>query len=149
MAVTATPIFVQSPLIGYLDMSAQTACTTRGKTATASLAGANIIQLLNTTTNGARIDSIQVNACSTAIGSQTAANLVGIWIWDGTNAQLYTEITVTASTSTSATVAGFTTTITFTNPLVLPSTYKLYASVSVTTTASTTALQVFTFGGSY
>jgi len=148
MAVTATPIFVQSPLIGYLDMSAQTACTTRGKTATASLAGANIIQLLNTTTNGCRVDSIQVNACSTSMTATTAANLVGIWIWDGTNAQLYNEIAVTAVVP-STTTAGFTTTITFTNPLVLPSTYKLYASVSVTTTASTTALQVFTFGGSY
>ena len=148
MPVTATPIFVQSPLIGYLDMSAQTACTTRGKTATASLAAANIIQLLNTTTNGCRIDSIQVNACSTSITATTAANLVGIWIWDGTNAQLYNEIAVTAVVP-STTTAGFTTTITFTNPLVLPSTYKLYASVSVTTTASTTALQVFTFGGSY
>lgn len=148
MAVTATPIFVQSPLIGYLDMSAQTACTTRGKTATASLAAANIIQLLNTTTNGCRVDSIQVNACSTSMTATTAANLVGIWIWDGTNAQLYNEIAVTAVVP-STTTAGFTTTITFTNPLVLPSTYKLYASVSVTTTASTTALQVFTFGGSY
>jgi hypothetical protein len=148
MPVTATPIFVQSPLIGYLDMSVQTACTTRGKTATASLAGANIIQLLNTTTNGCRIDSIQVNACSTSITATTAANLVGIWIWDGTNAQLYTEIAVTAVVP-STTSAGFTTTLTFTNPLVLPSTYKLYASVSVTTAASTTALQVFTFGGSY
>jgi len=148
MAVTATPIFVQSPLIGYLDMSAQTACTTRGKTATASLAGANIIQLLNTTTNGCRVDSIQVNACSTSMTATTAANLVGIWIWDGTNAQLYNEIAVTAVVP-STTTAGFTTTITFTNPLVLPSTYKLYASVSVTTTASTTDLQVFTFGGSY
>lgn len=148
MPVTATPIFVQSPLIGYVDLSAQTACTTRGKTATASLAGANIVQLLNTTTNGCRIDSIQVNACSTSITAPTAANLVGIWIWDGTNAQLFTEIAVTAVTP-STTVAGFTTTLTFTNPLVLPSTYKLYASVTVTTTASTTALQVFTFGGNY
>ena len=78
----------------------------------------------------------------------TAANLVGIWIWDGTTAQLYNEIAVTAVVPSTAT-AGFTTTITFTNPLVLPSTYKLYASVSVTTTAITTALQVFTFGGSY
>jgi hypothetical protein len=146
--VTATPIFVQVPLIGYLDMSAQTACTTRGKTATASLATANIVQLLNTTTNGCRIDSIQVNACSTSITAATAANLVGIWIWDGTNAQLFTEIAVTAVTP-STTTAGFTTTLTFTNPLVLPSTYKLYASVTVTTTASTTALQVFAFGGSY
>lgn len=148
MPVTATPIFVQSPLIGYLDMSAQTACTTRGKTATASLAGANIIQLLNTTTNGCRIDSFQVNACSTSITAASAANLVQIWIWDGTNAQLYTEITVSAVTP-STTTAAFTTTVTLTNPLVLPSTYKLYASLTVTTTASTTALQCFCFGGNY
>lgn len=148
MPVTATPIFVQAPLIGYLDMSAQTACTTRGKTATASLAAANIVQLLNTTTNGCRIDSIQVNACSTSITAATAANLVQIWIWDGTNAQLYTEIAVSALTP-STTTAAFTTTLTLTNPLVLPSTYKLYASVTVTTTAATTALQVYTFGGAY
>lgn len=148
MPVTATPIFVQAPLIGYLDMSAQTACTTRGKTATASLAAANIVQLLNTTTNGCRIDSIQVNACSTSITAATAANLVQIWIWDGTNAQLYTEIAVSALTP-STTTAAFTTTLTLTNPLVLPSTYKLFASVTVTTTAATTALQVYTFGGAY
>lgn len=148
MPVTPTPIFVQSPLIGYLDMSVQSACTTRAKTATASLAGAFIFQILNTTTNGCRIDSIQVNACANLIGGATTANLVGIWIWDGTNAQLYTEIPVTALTP-SATVASFTTTLTFTNPLVLPPTYKLYGSVSVATTAAANALQVFTFGGSY
>lgn len=148
MPVTATPIFVQSPLIGYLDMSAQTACTTRGKTATASLAAANIVQLLNTTTNGCRIDSFQVNACSTSITAASAANLVGIWIWDGTNAQLFTEIAVSAITP-STTTAAFTTTVTLTNPLVLPSTYRLYASLTVTTTANTTALQCFCFGGNY
>ena len=148
MPVTSTPIFVQSPLIGYLDMSAQTACTTRGKTATASLAAANIVQLLNTTTNGCRIDSFQVNACSTSITAASAANLVQIWIWDGTNAQLYTEIAVSAITP-STTTAAFTTTVTLTNPLVLPSTYRLYASLTVTTTASTTALQCFCFGGNY
>lgn len=148
MAVTATPIFVQAPLIGYVDISAATACTTRAKTATASLVTPTFYQLLNTTTNGARIDSIQVNACSTAIGATSALGLVGIWIWDGTNAQLYTEIAITAVVP-SATAAAFTTTLTLVNPLVLPSTYKLYASSTVTLTASTTALQVFAFGGSY
>jgi hypothetical protein len=33
--------------------------------------------------------------------------------------------------------------------LVLPSTFALYASVGVTTTASTTALSVQAFGGAY
>lgn len=148
MPVTATPIFPQTPIIGYLDMSAQTACSTRGKTATASLAGANIVQLLATQTNGCRIDSITVNACSTSMTSATAANLVGIWIWDGTNAQLFTEIAVSAVTP-STTAAAFTTTLNLPNPLVLPSTHRLYATVSVTTVANTTALQVFCFGGAY
>jgi hypothetical protein len=148
MAVTATPIFVQAPYIAATTLAAQTACTTRGPTATANLAAANIIQIVPTSTNGLRIDSIQVNACSTSFVAPTAGNIVGIWIWDGTTAFLFTEILVTAVTP-STTVAGFTSTLTFANPLVLPSTFKLYASVSVTTTAATTALQVTAMGGSY
>ena len=148
MPVTATPIFAQAPYMACTTLAAQTACTTRGPTATANLAAANIIQIVPTSTNGLRIDSIQVNACSTAFTSATAGNIVGIWVWDGTTAFLFTEILVTAVTP-STTVAGFTSTLTFANPLVLPSTFKLFASVSVTTTAATTALQVSVMGGSY
>jgi len=148
MAVTATPIFAQAPYMVCTTLAAQTACTTRGPTATANLAAANIVQIVPTSTNGLRIDSIQVNACSTSFVAATAGNIVGIWVHDGTTAFLFTEILVTAVTP-STTVAGFTTTLTFANPLVLPSTFKLYASVSVTTTASTTALQVSVLGGSY
>lgn len=148
MAVTSTPIFAQAPYMACTTLAAQTACTTRGPTATANLAAANIVQIVPTSTNGLRIDSIQVNACSTSFVAATAGNIVGIWVHDGTTAFLFTEILVTAVTP-STTVAGFTTTLTFANPLVLPSTFKLYASVSVTTTAATTALQVSVMGGSY
>ena len=148
MPVTATPIFAQAPYMACTTLAAQTACTTRGPTITANLATANIVQIVPTSTNGLRIDSIQVNACSTSFVAATAGNIVGIWVHDGTTAFLFTEILVTAVTP-STTVAGFTTTLTFANPLVLPSTFKLYASVSVTTTASTTALQVCVMGGSY
>lgn len=148
MAVTSTPIFAQAPYMACTTLAAQTACTTRGPTATANLAAANIVQIVPTSTNGLRIDSIQVNACSTSFVAATTANIVGIWVWDGTTAFLFTEILVTALTPSTA-VAGFTTTLTFANPLVLPSTFKLYASVSVTTTAATTALQVSVMGGSY
>ena len=148
MPVTSTPIFAQAPYMACTTLAAQTACTTRGPTATASLAAANIVQIVPTSTNGLRIDAIQVNACSTSFTAPTAGNIVGIWVHDGTTAYLFTEILVTAVTP-STTVAGFTTTLTFANPLVLPSTFKLFASVSVTTTASTTALQVCVMGGSY
>lgn len=148
MPVTATPIFAQAPYLVFKTLAEQTACTTRGPTVTASLAAANIVEVVPTSTNGLRIDSIQVNACSTEFTSATTANIVGIWIWDGTTAFLYSEILVTAIT-TSTLVAGFTTTLTFANPLVLPATFKLFASVSVATLANNTALQICVMGGMY
>lgn len=147
MAVTATPIFTQAPLVGIADLSAVTACTTRAPTVTASLAAANIFQLVNTTTNGCRIDKIRVKASSSAFTSATVAQTVTIWIWDGTTAYPLDEILVTALTP-STTVASYLAEINY-SALNLPSTYKLYASTSVTTTANTTAIVVEAFGGSY
>lgn len=146
MSVTPTPVFAQSPSITSVTLAAQTACTTRAPTATASLAGANIIQFVNTSTNGLRIDSIKVQACSSSITAATAANIVQIWIWDGTTAWLNDEILVTAVTP-STTAAAFSTIYTYAQPLILPPTYKLYVSLTVTTTASTTALLVTANGG--
>lgn len=148
MAKTSTPAFAQNAFAKSLSLAAVTACSTRAPTPTASLAGANIIELCPVSANDRRIDYIVVNACSTAIGSATVAQLVGIWIWDGTTASLLTEIAVSAITP-SATVAAFSTTWTPPNALVLPAAFKLFASTTVTTTASTTALQVTVFGGDF
>ena len=148
MAVTSTPIFAQTPYAKTLTLAAQTACTTRGPTATASLAGANITAFVPVSTNGLRIDSIQVNGVSTAIGQASVANVVGIWIWDGTTAYLWTEILTTVVTP-SATAVAYTGTYTPTLPLNLPAAFALYASVTVTTTAAGSALQVTAFGGAY
>ena len=115
MAVTSTPIFAQTPYAKTLTLVAQTACTTRAPTATASLAGANITAFVPVSTNGLRIDSIQVNACGTGISTVNAANLVDIWLWDGTTAFMILEIAVTAVTP-STTAAAFTTTYTFPAP---------------------------------
>lgn len=148
MAVTSTPIFSQTPYAKTLSLAAQTACTTRGPTATASLAGAQITAFVPVSTNGLRIDSIQVNGISTGIGVASVANVVGIWIWDGTTAYLWTEILTTVVTP-SATAVAYTSTYTPTLPLNLPAAFALYASVSVTTTAAGAALQVTAFGGAY
>ena len=148
MAVTSTPIFAQTPYAKTLTLAAQTAATTRAPTATASLAGANIVAFVPVSTNGLRIDSIQVNACGTGITTANAANLVDIWLWDGTTAFMILEIAVTAVTP-SATAAAFTTTYTFPAPLILPAAFALYASTTVTTTAAGTALQVTAYGGAY
>jgi hypothetical protein len=149
MAVTATPIFPQTPYSKSLSMVAQTACATRAPTVTASLAAANIVAFVPTSTNGLRIDSIQVNAVGTSVTTANAANLVGIWAHDGTTAYLILEIVVTAVTPNTTTTPAFTTVYTFPAPLVLPAAYSLYASVTVTTTATGTALQATAFGGAY
>lgn len=148
MPMTATPVFTQTPFLKTLSLAAVTACTTRAPTATASLAAANIVELTPVSTNGRRIDSVTVSACSSAIGAATVAQIVGIWAWDGTTAYLIEEIDVSAVTP-SATVDAFSTTWYPTIPLVLPAAFKLFASTTVTTTASTTALQVTVQGGDY
>ena len=148
MAVTSTPIFAQTPYAKTLTLVANTACTTRAPTATGSLAGANITAFVPVSTNGLRIDSIQVNAAGTGITTANAANLVDIWLWDGTTAFMILEVAVTAVTP-STTSAAFTTTYTFPAPLVMPAAFALYASTTVTTTAAGTALQVTAFGGAY
>jgi hypothetical protein len=147
MPVTATPIFAQTPYVKSTSLAAVTACTTRAPTATAGLAAANIIELTPVSTNGLRIDEIVVNACSSAIAQPTVAQLVGIWLWDGTTAYLIDEIIVSAQTP-STTAAAFKISKQYTT-LVLPPAFKLFASTTVTTTASTTALQVTVFGGAY
>lgn len=146
--MTPTPVFTQTPYLKSLSLAAQTACTTRAPTVTASLAAANITELTPVSTNGRRVDSIQVSACSSAIGSATVAQIVGIWAWDGTTAYLIKEIDVTAVTP-STTVDAFTTTWYPTIPLVLPAAFKLFASTTVTTTSALTALQVTVMGGDY
>ena len=148
MAVTATPVFAQGPYHKATSLAAVTACTTRAPTPTASLAAANIVALTAASTNGLRIDSIQVQACSTAIGATTAAQLVQVWMWDGTNAYLIDEISVTALVP-SATSPAFTSTKYYTNPILVPAANVLYISTTVTTTAGTTALLVSAFGGAY
>ena len=148
MAVTSTPIFAQTPYVKTLSMAAQSACTTRAPTATGSTSAANIMAFVPTSTNGLRIDSIQVNACGTGITTANVANVVGIWADDATNAYLITEILVTLVTP-STTVAAFTTTYTFPIPLNLPAAFTLKASVTVATTAAGLALQVTAFGGAY
>ena len=80
------PIFPASPYAITADLSAVTACTTRGPTATAGLAAANIVILCPASTNGRRVDRISVQASSTSIVAPTAAQLVGLWMWDGTKA---------------------------------------------------------------
>lgn len=116
MAVTATPIFVQSPRAAIGSLA--TANTNRdgsGTIATIWTAGAN----------GSRIDHIDLQAYGT-----TTAGVIRLYIHDGSTAMLWKEILVTAITP-STTLAAWSYTLDCTigsNMLVLQSGYSLRAS---------------------
>lgn len=148
MANTANSIIsAQAAFLGHCNLAAVTACTTRGPTATASLAAANIIiALAANATADQKISKIAIKGISTSFTAPTAAQIVGIWHWDGTTAYLVDEILVTLVTP-STTVASFHGEELF-DDFTLPATHALYMSVSITTTAATTALQATIHGAS-
>lgn len=75
---------------------------------------------------------------------QTAAGLVNIFTWDGTNWDLFDQVTISAVTG-SSTVKGNRVSTVYQN-LVLPSaTWKLGCTLTVAPTSGT--VRVFAFGG--
>ena len=137
----------QAAVLGHCNLAAVTACTTRGPTATAGLAAANIVIALAANASAdQKISKIAIKGISTSFTAATAAQIVGIWHWDATNAYLIDEILVSLVTP-STTVASFYGEKVY-DDLILPATHALYMSVSITTTASTTALQGTIHGAS-
>ena len=125
MAMTATPVYVQTPASAVGLVS--TAVTSRAKKSTPFT---NFVEICAATTNGKRVRAITVKAAGT-----TAAGLVFIWLYDGTDCYLVDEITVDAVTA-SATVPSYQTTkiydTTVNPPIDLAPTHKLYATTTIT-----------------
>ena len=136
MAANTSPIFPLTPIVGIATLTAATAITSR-----ANITGTTgLVQLTATSTNGTKIDAITVTAKGT-----TVANILDIWMYNGTTSFLYAEVSISAVTP-STTVQAFTTTVPFNN-LVLPPTYQLYISEQVGTTSAD--LNIIAFGGVY
>jgi hypothetical protein len=133
MAANTSPIFPSTPIVGVATLTSATAITAR----TTITGTTGLTQLTSTSTNGTRIDSIVVTAKGTSL-----ANLVDIWIYNGTTSNLFTEIVIPAVTPNTTTAAA-TVTTTF-STLVLPPTYQLFISEQVQSD-----LTVFAFGGNY
>lgn len=138
----------QSAILQQTDLTATTACTTRAPTATASLAGANIVVGLAaaSVTSDCRISKISIKGASSSITAPTAGNLVMVWHWDPTagKAFIFDEIAVTAVTP-STTAASFYGEKVY-DDFVLPSGHAIYFAITVTTTASTTAFNAHVHG---
>ena len=128
--MAASPAFISTPRIGRCSLS--TANTATDGTGT-------ITDLITGVAAGTRVLSINVQGTAT-----TVAALVNIFLWDGTQWDLFDQVTITATTGTN-TVKGYRLVTAYTD-LVLPSTsHKLGATISVAPSSGT--VRVSAFGG--
>ena len=128
--MAASPAFISTPRIGRCSLS--TANTATDGTGT-------ITDLIVGVAAGTRVLSINVQGTAT-----TVAALVNIFLYDGTNYDLFDQFTISATTG-SNTVKGYRLVTAYTD-LVLPSTsHKLGATISVAPTTGT--VRVAAFGG--
>lgn len=132
MAVTATPIFIQTPKAWVGDLA--TANTNRDGTGT-------IATIASAGPNGSRIEHVDIQAYGTV-----TAGVIRLYIHDGTTARLWKEILVTTTTP-STTIAAWSYSLDCSQPsncLLLQTTYSLRAS-----THNAENFRVASFGGDF
>jgi len=128
--MASSPAFISTARIGRCSLS--TANTATDGTGT-------ITDLITGAAAGTRILSVNVQGTAT-----TVAALVNLFLYDGTNWDLFDQITISATTG-SNTVKGYRLVTSYTD-LVLPSaSYKLGATITVAPTTGT--VRVAAFGG--
>ena len=149
MTANIYPIFPISPWASSANLTNITGCTTRAPIAHASLTATPCyaVQLAAVSTNGKRIDKIQVQGAANTIIATNAAQTVLVWMSDGTTGYVIDELVIPSTAATAS--APAVNVISLYTDLVLPPTYTLWVSTTTTTTASTTALIVTAFGGDY
>jgi len=127
--------YASTPKIGSAVLTtADTSLTAPATIGTVFTAGAS----------GSRIDYIDVQGVATTI-----AGIINVFLYDGTNYRLFTQIPIQAVTS-STTAPAFSTTISSnTNPNILPLNLPTGYSVRVTTTVAQTGIVVIAQGGDY
>ncbi len=128
--MAASPAFISTPRIGRLSLSTANTATDGTGTISDLIVGASA---------GTRILSVNVQGTAT-----TVASLVNLFLYDGTNWDLFDQVTISATTG-SNTVKGYRLVTAYTD-LVLPSaSWKLGATITVAPTTGT--VRVLAFGG--
>ena len=128
--MAANPSFISTPRIGRLSLSTANTATDGTGTINDLIVGASA---------GTRVLSVNVQGTAT-----TVAALVNLFLWDGTQWDLFDQVTITATTG-SNTAKGYRLVTAYTD-LVLPSaSYKLGATISVAPTTGT--VRVSAWGG--
>jgi hypothetical protein len=128
--MASSPAFISTARIGRCSLSTANTATDGTGTITDLIVGAAA---------GTRILSVNVQGTAT-----TVASLVNLFLYDGTQWDLFDQITISATTG-SNTVKGYRLVTSYTD-LVLPSaSYKLGATITVAPTTGT--VRVAAFGG--
>ena len=128
--MATSPAFISTARIGRCSLSTANTATDGTGTITDLIVGASA---------GTRVLSINVQGTAT-----TVAALVNIFLYDGTNYDLFDQYTISATTG-STTAKGYRLVTSYTD-LVLPSaTWKLGATLTVAPTSGT--VRVAAFGG--
>lgn len=160
MAVTATPIFAQTPNVGALNAILSTAMTNTKAFDGTETVGTSMVLAFTAGADGARIDQIVCRLTSTngATASGTsAATVVRFWINNNsvnttaTNNIFLGEVAVPA-TAVTALGTSVLTTYPLTLPvngLNIPATYRIYAGTTVAVGGTNLAIAVTCFGGNY
>jgi hypothetical protein len=160
MAVTATPVFTQTPNVGALNAILSTAMTNTKAFDGTEATGTAMALVFTAGADGARVDQIVCRLSSTngATASGTsAATLVRFWMNNGSanttagNNIFLGEVAIPATAVTALGTSALTTySLTLpVNGLNLPATYRIYAGTTVAAGGTNIAIAVSAFGGNY
>jgi hypothetical protein len=160
MAVTATPIFTQTPNAGAMNAILSTAMATTTAYDGTTAVGTAMVLSCTAGANGSRIDQIQVRFASTngaAASGTSSATVIRFWINNGsvnTSAGNNAFLGEVALPATAVTAAGTTALPVYSIPvpvggLNLPAGYKIYAGMTVAIGGTAIAAAINILGGDY
>ena len=160
MAVTATPVFTQTPNVGALNAIVSTAMTNTKAFDGTETAGTALALVFTAGADGARIDQIMCRLASTngATASGTSAATV-VRFWANNNSVNTTAgnnifIGEVAIPATAVTALGTTALTTYPltlplNGLNIPASYRIYGGLTVAAGGTNIAIALSAFGGNY
>jgi hypothetical protein len=160
MAVTATPVFTQTPNSGATNAVLSTAMTNTKAFDGTEATGTAMALVFTAGADGARIDQVMCRLAATngaTVSGTSSATLVRFWINNGAvnttagNNIFLGEVAIPATAVTSLSTTALTTfPLTIPNVgLNLPATYRIYAGTTVAAGGTNVGIAVSAFGGNY
>lgn len=128
--MATAPNFINTPRVGIGSLST-------GQTARTSGTTTDVVDVLSAGSNGTRILEIVVKS-----DNDPADSVVCFWLHNGSTNYLFDEMDIGNPAAGSTTVTAYRNTVTYSN-LVIPSGWKLQASITVTPTAGSVLVEAF------